>query len=113
MKSSTIKQTILILFLLSLIVSLAKNILDYYKKNEFFSQFEQTIQKLEKENKEIADEIEKNRLQFSYEEVLRNKMNMTKPGEYVILLPPQKPSNITPTPTVSTGQQWLHLYLQE
>lgn len=113
MKSSTIKQTILILFLLSLIVSLVKNILDYYKKNEFFSQFEQTIRTLEKENKEISDEIEKNRLQFSYEEVLRNKMNMTKPGEYVILLPPEKPSEVTPTPTISTQRQWLNLYLQQ
>jgi cell division protein FtsB len=113
MKSSTIKQSLLILFLLSLIVSLAKNILDYYKKNEFFSQFEQTIQKLEKENKEIADEIEKNRLQFSYEEVLRNKMNVTKPGEYVILLPPKGPSTVTPTPTMSNRRQWLNLYLHE
>jgi len=91
----SIKTVLVLLFLLFLVSSLTKNIIDYQKKLQFYEDYKSEYESEKKRNITLKTEVLKNSDLNEIEKTLRNKLNLLKPNEIAIIVP-------TPTPTVST-----------
>lgn len=96
---------LLILFFLS---SLTKNLFDYQKKMSFYQTFKNDYEKEKKRNVELQTELRKKNDPNELEKTIRNKLNLQKPDEVVVILkqPTPTPVIITPTPLPNYLQWW-------
>lgn len=96
---------------IGLIISLSKNILEYHTRRQVFVQYEKQLQEQRDQNKKLRMAIAQSRDYFAVEEVIREKLNKTKPGEYVILMPssPQT-SQSASQQNKPTYRQWFDLF---
>ena len=107
----TLKNLAFFLVAIGLIVSLTKNIFEYRHKQEFYTLYEKQLQNEQKHNKKLKSSIAQSSDYFTVEEVIREKLNKTKPGEYVIVMPNN--NQITQSasqPTKPTYRQWIDLF---
>ena len=103
---------LVILFLLFLVSSLTKNIVDYQKKLQFYEDYKTGFESEKKRNITLKTEVLKNSDLNEIEKTLRNKLNLLKPDEIAIIVPKPTPTVliITPTP-LPTWKQWKDLFL--
>lgn len=81
-------QLVVIILGLCLIVKLSKDILRLLKAGEQIRLAEQRVLQLEKEKKELSEKRQYYYSQDFIEEEARNKLNMARPGETIVILPP-------------------------
>ncbi|MCX7881019.1 MAG: septum formation initiator family protein [Patescibacteria group bacterium] len=83
-----------------LIFSLLKNIINHQKKLQFYQEYEEQLKKERKKNIELKTEIARKNDLYYVEKIARNKLNLSKENEMVIILSPPSPTPtiITPTP---------------
>jgi len=109
---SFFKKIILFILLIVIISALTKNLINFYQRYQFYLQFENEYQRLKKENLELKTQLLRKKDRFEIEKKIREKLNLGRENETVIILPPSptpQPTAITPTPKPN-WQQWMELY---
>ena len=109
-----LKNLFLIFLVIFLSSSLVRNIIDYQKKKDFFEKFKTQIEKEEKKQLTLKTEILKKTDAYELEKTFRNKLNLAKPDETVVILPLPTPTTkpITPTP-LPNWQQWWQVFFRQ
>lgn len=109
----------LLLVIVLLIVSLARNITKTIDVQKRIEKKEKDIQKLEDRNQDLKEELRILTSDEYTEKQLRDKLGLAKEGEYVIVLPdeevlknliPEKERNVERLPD-PTWKKWLNLFL--
>jgi len=109
-------KILIILVGLGLIVNLSRNILKLLKSAEEMKLAEKRIEELEKESEILAQKKEFYQSESFVEQEARNKLNMGKEGETMVVLPPNvkevlgEKGNL-PSKPIPYWQQWLNLFL--
>lgn len=109
-------QILIILVGISLIVNLSRDILRLLRSADELRLAAQKVEKLQKESEGLAQKKEYYQSESFIEEEARNKLNMAKVGETVVILPPNleevigKKENQLTKP-LSNWYQWLNLFL--
>jgi cell division protein FtsB len=109
-------QTLIIIVGVGLIVNLSRNIIKLLKSAEEMKLAEQRIEKLEKEAQNLAQKKEFYESEAFVEQEARDKLNMVKEGETMVVLPPNikevlgEKENLPSTPQ-PCWRQWLDLFL--
>jgi len=96
-----------------LIVSLSRDILRLSKSSNRIKEAEQKVVALEKEKQELEKKEKYYASEEFIEEEARNRLNMAKPGETILVLPPKNNQEIKTSPTetpVPNWKKWWHLF---
>lgn len=93
-----VRKAFFLILAVFLIASLTKNIFDYYQKVQFYKGFEKEYQKERKNNITFKTQILKNSDAHEVEKTLRDQLNLSKEGEYTVLIPTPTLNPIQPTP---------------
>jgi cell division protein FtsB len=109
-------QILIILVGIGLIVSLSRDILRLLRSADELKLAAQKVEELQKESESLAQKKGYYQSESFIEEEARNKLNMAKEGETVVILPPnlkevigRKENQLTkPLPN---WHQWLNLFL--
>jgi cell division protein FtsB len=113
MRKSLVKLAIIIIGI-GMIVSLSRNIYRLLKAGDQVKLAQEKLEKLEKENQELAEKKKYYESEEFIEQEARNRLNLGKPGETVIILPPnagQTETNLPEKPAeLPNWQQWLKLF---
>ncbi len=109
-------QILIIIIGIALIVSLSRSILKMFKAKDELRLAEQKIEELQKEAASLTEKKEFYQSEEFIEQEARNKLNMVKEGETVVVLPPNlkeilgEKENQPPAP-LPNWRQWLNLFL--
>ncbi|MFS8158818.1 MAG: FtsB family cell division protein [Candidatus Roizmanbacteria bacterium] len=107
----SIKNILFFFIAISLIFSLTKNIFDYQNKKLFYNQFVTEQKKAESENAKLKHNLSESKNPYEVEKILRNKLNLGKSNEYVVLLPsPELSPTPTPEPIKLPYIQWMEVF---
>lgn len=109
-------QILVILMGIGLIVNLSKDILKLLKSSDEMRLAEKKIEELQKESEILAQKKEYFQSDFFVEEEARDKLNMAKVGETVVILPPNLKEILgveksQPVKSLPNWRQWLNLFL--
>lgn len=106
-----IKRLLLYLLILFVITSLTRSLLDYTKNQQFYQDYRNEYQKEKKRNTELKTELVKTQDIHEFEKIVRDKLNLHKSNEYVLVIPNPTPTVLTPTPTpIPNYQQWIDTF---
>ncbi|MFN4213074.1 MAG: FtsB family cell division protein [Microgenomates group bacterium] len=100
-----VKKVVLIFLILFFSSSLLKNIINYRSKLQFYQDYKREYEEEKKRQQKLKTEIARKKSLTELEKTIRNKLNLAKEGEFVILLP--SPTSHPPTPTPSSSANWL------
>lgn len=106
-----LRNTLIIAVLLFLMYSLSKTLLDYRSKIQFYDQNYHEYQAAYDKNKELKSSNIKSQDYYAVERNIREKLNLSKPGEVVVVIP--KPSTVptpTPAPILPPYKQWVRVF---
>ena len=109
-------QILIILVGIGLIVSLSRDILRLLRSADELRLAAQKVEELQKEGESLTQKKEYYQSESFIEEEARNKLNMAKVGETVVILPPNLKEVIgkkenQPTKPLPNWHQWLNLFL--
>ncbi len=108
-----IKKIFIVLLVVFLFSLLTKNFFEYLKNRQFYQTYKENYEKEKKKNIELKTTILRKNSFYEIEKVIRNRLNLSRPGEATIIIPE---SVITPSPTPTTPppvyQQWLNLFIR-
>ncbi len=106
-----IKDIFLTFVLLFLLFSLAKGLFVYFDRFKIYKELKEKEQKLKKKKIELQTRIKKAKSPDFIEKSIRNKLQLTKPGETIVILSYPTPTPITPTPTPKPiPLQWVEIF---
>lgn len=109
-----IKRIILFLLAFFFLTALSRNIFEYQKNYSFYNQYKQDYEKEKKRNIELKTMLVKTEDSFEFEKSVRNKLNLHKENETILVIPEPTPTIFTPTPTaVPNYQMWLDVFLKD
>ena len=107
------RKIVFLVVLLFLVISLIRNIADYQKNISFYDQTRLNLEKALQENKELIIHKQAGSSPFEIEKNLRNKQNMLRENEIIVIIPSPSPF---PTPFVRPTEypyrQWIRLFFQ-
>jgi cell division protein FtsB len=113
MRNSLVKLAVVIIGI-GLIVSLSRNIYRLLKAGDQVKLAQEKLEKLEKENQELLEKKKYYESEEFIEQEARNRLNLGKPGETVVILPPnvgQTETNLPEKPPeLPNWQKWLKLF---
>jgi len=96
-----------------LMVSLTKNLFDYQQKLNFFQSYQKEYQKEKKNNITFKTQILKKTDVLEVEKTLRDDLNLSKKGEFAVLIPTPTVNPIKPTPTPQPVYiQWWQVFFK-
>lgn len=103
-----LKNVIIGLVVIFIFFSLVKNIFDYQKKLLFFEEFKKEAKNEQDKNTALKTAVLKSGDINKIEKTIRDKLNLSKKGEEVVILarPTPTPVVITPTPAPVWRQWW-------
>jgi len=106
--------TILIIGI-SLIINLSRDILRLLKAGDQIKLAEQKVEKLKKEQKEILEKHQYYQSEEFIEEEARNKLGFSRPGETVVILPPNVSQILgrkeeKPAEEIPNWKKWFKLF---
>jgi len=109
-------QILIIIVGIILIVSLSRSILKMFKARDELKLAEQKIEELQEEAASLTEKKEFYQSEEFIEQEARNKLNMVKEGEIVVVLPPNikeilGEKETQPQISVPNWRQWLNLFL--
>ena|SRR3990167_10187627 len=106
-----LKRIFLFLLAFFFISSLTKTIFEYRRNVEFYNNFKEEYAKEKKRNTELNTHLVKTQDIAEFEKTARNKLNLHKEDEYVLVLPQPTPTVMIPAPTVVPHYaQWAQLF---
>ena len=107
-----------ILLILSLIcIGLIKQISEALNSGRRLDLAIEEVEKLKQENKKLKNKLAEVQEDGYIEEIARNKLNMAKPNETIVLIPQDAVANILTSqrvvvePKLPNWQGWLRLFL--
>ncbi len=107
------RKVVFIIVLLFLVISLIRNTADYQRNLSFYDQTKDNFEKSLLENKEMKVQKQAGSSPFEVEKSLRNKQNLLRQNEIIIIIPSPSPF---PTPFVRPTEyplrQWMRLFFQ-
>lgn len=93
------------------IISLSKNIIEYQKNLSFYNDYKDEYNKEKKVNVELKTQLVKAQDINEFEKIVRNKLNLHKKDETILIISNPTPIIITPTPTPPPiYRQWLNVF---
>lgn len=105
------KKIIIGLFVIFLLFSLTKNFFEYMNNHQFYQSYKENFEKEKKKNIELKTALLKKESFYEIEKIIRNKLNLSLPGEVVVLIPsPAVSPTPSPTPAPPIYRQWLNLF---
>ncbi len=107
------RKIVFIIVLFFLVISLIRNVSDYQHNLSFYDQTKNNLDKALQENKGLKVQKQANSSPFEVEKNLRNKQNLLRKGEIVVIIPSPSPfpSPIL-KPTDRPIAQWMRLFFQ-
>lgn len=106
-----IKRLLLYLLILFFITSLTRSLIDYGKNQQFYQDYKNEFEKEKKRNTELKTQLVKSQDINEFEKIVRDKLNLHKPNEYILVIPNPTPTVLTPTPTaIPNYQQWVDIF---
>ncbi len=110
---SLIKKILFFSIVIFLFFSLTKNIFDYQKKYQLYLEFKNEYGAAKKQNIALKTQLLLESDPKEIEKTIRDKLNLTKPGEAVIIIPQPSPTPVVVTPTPAPNwQQWWEVYFK-
>lgn len=107
----SLKNVAFFLIAAGLVISLTNNIFQYHKRRQVFTLYQNQLLQEQKQNKKLKSQVAQSRDYFTVEETIREKLNKTKPGEYVIIMPNSNQIGQSVSQhTKPTYRQWLELF---
>lgn len=115
MKKKLIRYLILV-FGIYLVVFLSRDLFQLLKKKERIKKMEEKIETLRLGNEELGERLEYVESDQFIEKEARDKLNMAKEGETIVILPETlklrgQESETSPEENLPNWQQWLRLFL--
>ena len=109
-------QILIIIIGIAFIVSLSRSILKMFRASDELRLAEQKIEELQEEAASLTVKKEFYQSEEFIEQEARNKLNMVKEGEAVVVLPPNLKEILgekenQPQASLSNWRQWLNLFL--
>ena len=105
------RRILLILLALFFITSLTRGLVEYAKNQQFYNDYRTEYKKEKKRNTELQTKLVKTQDLHEFEKIVRDRLNLHQPNEFVIILPMPSPTVLTPTPTpVPNHIQWLQIF---
>ncbi len=93
------------------ILSLTKNIVEYQKNLSFYSNYKAEYTAEKKRNTELKTQLVKAQDINEFEKIVRNKLNLHKKDETIMVIPNPTPTILAPTPTTPPPyRQWLDVF---
>jgi len=116
MLRSRFVQILIIIIGIGLIVNLSRSIFKLLQASGQLKEAEQKVLELEKESQLLAQKKELFQSQDFIEQEARNKLNMVKEGETVVVLPPNVKEVLgekenQKSELLPNWRQWLNLFL--
>ncbi|QQS44362.1 septum formation initiator family protein [Candidatus Roizmanbacteria bacterium] len=106
-----IKRLLLYLLILFFITSLTRSLIDYGKNQQFYQDYKNEYENEKKRNVELKTQLVKSQDINEFEKIVRDKLNLHKSNEYILVIPNPTPTVLTPTPTpVPNYQQWIDVF---
>jgi len=108
-------QAIIIVLGIAFIVKLTGDFLHLLKASQRIKIMEEKVFKLEEKKKELSAKYQYYQTPEFIEEEARNKLNMAKPGETIVILPPNleellnRPKTKT-EPLIPNWKKWWNLF---
>lgn len=94
---------------LYLIYSLSRSIINLRQKDNILIEEEKKLTELKEKNEELKEELDRLQSKQYLERQIRNKLNLGKEGDYLVILPSiSVPVSPTPTPQLENWQKWLN-----
>lgn len=114
MRKKIINFTILIIGV-GLIINLSRDILRLLKAGERIEQAQLRVEELEKENLELQELSQYYQGEEFIEEQARNKLNLAREGETIVILPPNVGELVgwkeeEKTPEIPNWKKWFKLF---
>lgn len=108
-----IKKLFILVIALFLLFSLTKNIFDYQKKYQFYQKFKDAYEVEKQKNNQLKTQLRKKSDVSEIERTIRDKLNLTRQGEEIIMInhPTPTPTVLTPTPA-PYWRQWWDVYFR-
>jgi len=107
------RKMVFFIVLFFLVISLIRNVADYQRNISFYDQTKNNLDKAASENKALKVRKQAGSSPFEIEKNLRNKQNLLRENEIIIIIPSPSP---LPTPFIRPSEypykQWIRLFLQ-
>ena len=104
----------IVLILLFSSITLTKNIWDSNRKIADLNEIKEEERSLKLENEQLEKELEKSKSKSFIEEVARNKLGLSKPGETLYVVESKPPEEVvdgdTPDESSSNFESWLSVF---
>lgn len=102
-----------LIVLLFLLISLFRNMFDYQRNMSFYDQTKANLKKAQIKNVELKLRKQMNSSPFEVEKNLRNKQNLLRKNEIIVIIPSPSPiPGLLAKPTDYPYKQWMQLFLQ-
>lgn len=93
--------------------ALTKNIFEYRRNYSFYQQYKEEYEGEKKRNTELRTQLVKTEDSYEFEKTVRNKLNLHKENEVILIIPNPTPTTFLPTPTaIPNYMQWIDIFLK-
>lgn len=108
-----IRKIVLLLVAFFFLSALSKSIFDYRKNVAFYEQYKQEYESEKKRNVELKTQLVKTEDSYEFEKTVRNKLNLHKEDEIIVVIPNPTPTILSPTPTqIPNYMKWLDIFIK-
>lgn len=94
-----VKSLILILILSFSALSLVQAVTQFSKNTAFYNEYKNEYESEFKRNLELKTKMKTLQDVDEFEKIARDKLNLTRKNEYIIVIPEPTPTKFVPTPT--------------
>ena len=98
-------------------VNLGKRVYDLYKTSDRLTTTQNKLKDVQKINEDLKKQIAYQSSDFYVEKEAREKLNLAKSGERVVVIPglaePEQPSEPIPSKPVPNWQKWYSLFFED
>ncbi len=108
-----VKRVMFVLFFLFFLSSLTRNLFDYWKNVAFYNEVYIQYQEAKEQNLALKTHIQKGQDSKEIEKTIRNKLNLLKEGEEVVIVAVPTPRvipTLTPNPP---PDQWRETFFRQ
>lgn len=103
-----------LIFEVYLIISFSRSVWDLWEKQEAIETARDSVAKLTDENKKLKSRLEYVKSEEFMEKEAREKLNLVKPGETIVIIPQSvleaATASAAPTPVPPNWEQWMRLF---
>ena len=108
-----LRRIIVLLIAAFFIMSLTRNLLEYRKNLAFYNDYKNEYIKEKKHNEELKTEYVKTQDSYEFEKMVRNRLNLHKKNEIVLIVPEPSPTTVILSPTMPPNyQQWIDVFFK-